>query len=184
MWDPVVKMDQGQRGPCVGGGTMASEGWGEQQRVEARVGTGSVGAEVTRTGFPAPHTQCLIRGCSATALRAEILLSLLQRVAFQRRLVLVCAGDGAGGEGRRKVHRPRVPACTAPRIRHSNPASAAPSCRCRPGCVWSSAGEVGRGTPEFTGDYGRLSQEEAGAFLQQDRWGSSPRWGVRTQVEV
>lgn len=109
MWDPVVKMDQGQRGPCVGRGTMASEGWGEQQRVEARVGTGSVGAEVTRTGFPAPHTQCLIRGCSATALRAEILLSLLQRVAFQRRLVLVCAGDGAGVEGRRKVHRPPCP---------------------------------------------------------------------------
>lgn len=184
MWDPVVKMDQGQRGPCVGGGTMASEGWGEQQRVEARVGTGSVGAEVTRTGFPAPHTQCLIRGCSATALRAEILLSLLQRVAFQRRLVLVCAGAGAGVRGGGKCIGPRVPACTAPRIRHSNPASAAPSCRCRPGCVWSSAGEVGRGTPEFTGDYGRLSQEEAGAFLQQDRWGSSPRWGVRTQVEV
>lgn len=79
---------------------MASEGWGVQQRVEARVGTGSVGAEVTRTGYPAPHTQCLIRGCSATALRAEILLSLLQRVAFQRRLVLVCAGDGAGGGGK------------------------------------------------------------------------------------
>lgn len=140
--------------------------------------------EWARTGFPAPHTQCLIRGCSATALRAEILLSLLQRVAFQRRLVLVCAGDGAGVRGGGKCIGPRVPACTAPRIRHSNPASAAPSCRCRPGCVWSSAGEVGRGTPEFTGDYGRLSQEEAGAFLQQDRWGSSPRWGVRTQVEV
>lgn len=54
MWDPVVKMDQGQRGPCVGRGAMASEGWGVQQRVEARVGTGSVGAEVTGQGSLLP----------------------------------------------------------------------------------------------------------------------------------
>lgn len=184
-----LKWIRGREGPTSEGAQWRVRG--VQWRVEARVSAGSVGAEVTRTGSPAPHTQCLLPWLLCHSPQSRDLAVTAPEGGLQKKACAGVCGRRASkcipeDDGDRQTWRgpgSRVPACRAPPIPHSNPASTAPSCRSRPGCTWSSAGGVGRGTPEFTGDNGHLSQEEAGACVQKDRWGSSPRWGVRTQVE-
>lgn len=57
MWDPVVKMDQGQRGPCVGGGAMASEGLGGAAEGGSQSGHRLCGCRGDKDRVPcSPHT--------------------------------------------------------------------------------------------------------------------------------